>query len=61
MPAPAFLDTLPALTLRLFGPGVLQADGAVVRTHSARTFALLAYLALEPERPHARDMLVAVA
>lgn len=58
MPAPASFDTAPALALRLFGPGVLLADGVAVRTHSARTFALLAYLALEPERPHARDTLV---
>jgi DNA-binding SARP family transcriptional activator len=58
MPTPAPVDTAPALTLRLLGPGVLLADGTAVRTHSARTFALLAYLALEPERPHARDTLV---
>lgn len=45
------------LTLRLFGPGVLTADGAVVRTHSARTLALLGYLVLEPGRRHARAML----
>jgi DNA-binding SARP family transcriptional activator len=58
MPTPAPVGTAPALTLRLFGPSVLLADGTAVRTHSARTFALLAYLALEPERPHARDTLV---
>ena len=45
------------LTLRLFGPGVLAADGAVVRTHSARTLALLCFLVLEPDRPHARSTL----
>ena len=45
------------LTLRLFGPGVLTADGAVVRTHSARTLALLSYLVLEPDRPHSRTRL----
>jgi len=42
------------LSLRLFGPGVLSVGGAVVRAHSARTLALLAYLVLEPNRPHAR-------
>jgi DNA-binding SARP family transcriptional activator len=46
------------LTLRLFGPGVLTADGTVVRTHSARTFALLAFLVLEWGRPHPRVTLV---
>ncbi|MDP1647683.1 MAG: tetratricopeptide repeat protein [Rubrivivax sp.] len=46
------------LTLRLFGPGVLTADGAVVRTHSARTLALLAFLVLESDRPHLRASLV---
>ena len=46
------------LTLRLFGPGVLTADGAVVRTHSARTFALLAFLVLESGRPCPRATLV---
>lgn len=46
------------LTLRLFGPGVLTAHGAVVHTHSAKTFALLAFLALEPRRPHPRATLV---
>lgn len=45
------------LTLRLFGPGVLSARGAVVRTHSARTLALLAFLVLEPDRPHPRARL----
>jgi tetratricopeptide (TPR) repeat protein len=44
-------------TLRLFGPGVLAADGAVVRTHSARTLALLCFLVVEPNRPHARSTL----
>lgn len=46
------------LTLRLFGPGVLTADGTVVRTHSTRTFALLAFLVLESGRPHPRVTLV---
>lgn len=46
------------LTLRLFGPGILMADGAVLRTHSARTFALLAFLVLESGRPHPRATLV---
>jgi DNA-binding SARP family transcriptional activator len=46
-----------SLTLRLFGPGVLTAEGTVVRTHSARTLALLCYLVLEPDRPHSRNTL----
>jgi DNA-binding SARP family transcriptional activator/Tfp pilus assembly protein PilF len=45
------------LTLRLFGPGTLTVGASVVRTHSARTFALLAYLVVEPSRPHARSRL----
>ena len=45
------------LSLRFFGPGVLTAEGAVVRTHSARTLALLCYLLLEPDRPHSRHTL----
>jgi DNA-binding SARP family transcriptional activator/Tfp pilus assembly protein PilF len=50
-------DLMTPLTLRLFGPGVLTADGAVVRTHSARTLALLCYLVLEPDRAHSRSTL----
>ncbi|MBP6899387.1 MAG: tetratricopeptide repeat protein [Burkholderiaceae bacterium] len=49
---------MPALTLHLLGPGVLAQDGQALRTHSARTFALLAFLVLEPGRPHARSTLV---
>jgi DNA-binding SARP family transcriptional activator len=45
------------LTLRLFGPGVLASNATVVRTHSARTLALLCFLVLEPDRPHARSTL----
>ncbi len=45
------------LTLRLFGPGVLTAHGTIVRTHSARTLALLCYLILEPDRQHFRSTL----
>ena len=45
------------LTLRLLGPGVLSAEGAAVRTHSARTLALLSFLVLEPDRPHSRARL----
>lgn len=46
------------LTLRLFGPGVLTLDAAIIRTHSARTLALLAFLVLEPGRRHPRATLV---
>ena len=45
------------LTLRLFGPGTLTVGGTVVRTHSARVLALLAYLVVESDRPHARSWL----
>jgi len=45
------------LTLSLFGPGALVANRAVVRTHSARTLALLCFLVLEPDRRHARSKL----
>lgn len=47
-----------ALTLRLLGPGVLMDGATVVRTHSGRALALLAYLALESGRPHPRSTLV---
>lgn len=47
-----------ALTLRLMGPGVLIEGGTVVRTHSARTLALLAYLVVESGRRHPRAALV---
>ena len=47
-----------ALTLRLMGPGVLIAGDMVVRTHSARTLALLAYLVVESGRRHPRTALV---
>lgn len=49
---------MPPLTLRLLGPGALLVGATVVRTHSARTFALLAYLALAPGRQHPRATLV---
>ena len=45
------------LTVHLLGPGVLAVDGAIVRTHSARTLALLCFLVLEPHRPHLRSTL----
>jgi DNA-binding SARP family transcriptional activator len=47
----------PQLTVHLFGPGVLTADGAVARPHSARTLALLAYLVVEAGRRHPRAAL----
>lgn len=49
---------MPALTLRLLGPGVLLSETVVQRVHSERTFALLAYLAVESDRRHARAALV---
>lgn len=46
------------LTLQLLGPGVLMAGATVLRVHSARTIALLAYLVVEPARRHPRATLV---
>jgi DNA-binding SARP family transcriptional activator len=48
---------MPHLHLSLFGPGVLAADCIVVRTHSARTLALLSFLVIEADRPHSRTRL----
>jgi DNA-binding SARP family transcriptional activator/Tfp pilus assembly protein PilF len=48
------------LSLSLFGPGVLTLGGRAVRLHSARTLALLAYLAVEGERPHSRARLAEI-
>lgn len=48
------------LELRLLGPGRLTLDGRVVRLHSAKSLALLAFLALEADRPHARARLASL-
>ncbi|MCW5659181.1 MAG: tetratricopeptide repeat protein [Burkholderiaceae bacterium] len=48
------------LILRLLGPGELLLDGVPVRLHSAKTLALLAYLALEHPRAHGRERLAAL-
>lgn len=48
------------LQLRLLGPGELSLDGRPVRLHSERTLALLAFLALESDRPHTRARLAAL-
>jgi len=45
------------MRLHLLGPVALLHDGAVVHLHSAKTLALLAFLALEHDRPHARGTL----
>jgi len=45
------------LVLRLFGPGALLATGRPVRPHSAKAFALLAFLVFEADRAHARSRL----
>jgi DNA-binding SARP family transcriptional activator/Tfp pilus assembly protein PilF len=42
------------LSLRLFGPGALIANGQPVRVHSTKVLALLAFLAVEENRPHTR-------
>jgi len=44
-------------TIRLFGPGSLTVGSNALRTHSARTFALLAYLVVESDRAHSRSSL----
>ena len=48
------------LTVTLFGPGELALDGEMLRVHSAKTLALLAFLALEADRPHTRARLAAL-
>lgn len=48
------------LHLRLLGPGTLSLDNAPVRPHSVKALALLAFLALEPGRPHGREKLAAL-
>lgn len=45
------------LSLTLFGPGVLSLDDQIIRLHSAKTLALLAFLAIESDRPHHRARL----
>lgn len=46
-----------SLSLSLFGPARLTLGGRLVRLHSAKTLALLAFLAVETERPHSRAKL----
>lgn len=48
------------LQLHLLGPGELSLEGRPVRLHSERTLALLAFLALESDRPHTRARLAAL-
>ncbi|HMQ31168.1 MAG TPA: AAA family ATPase [Chloroflexaceae bacterium] len=48
------------LELRVLGAPELRAGGRAARLHSAKTLALLAYLALEPGRPHSRERLAAL-
>jgi DNA-binding SARP family transcriptional activator len=48
------------LSVTLFGPGELALDGAILRVHSAKTLALLAFLAIESDRPHTRARLAAL-
>jgi DNA-binding SARP family transcriptional activator len=48
------------LSVTLLGPGELALDGSVLRVHSAKTLALLAFLALEADRPHTRARLAAL-
>lgn len=51
---------MPNLSVRLLGPGVLTFDGEVIRAHSGKALALLAFLAVETDRPHARPKLAAL-
>ena len=46
------------LRVQLLGPGMLTAGATVLRVHSARTMALLAYLVVESDRRHPRSKLV---
>ena len=48
------------LTLTLLGPFTVALDGQSLNLRSARIRALLAYLALEPPRPHRREALAAL-
>lgn len=45
------------LHIALLGPGLLRTEHGPVRLRSAKTLALLAYLLLEADRPHARSRL----
>ena len=45
------------LKLHLFGPPTLIKEGRVIRAHSAKVLALLAYLVLEADRHHSREKL----
>lgn len=45
------------LKLHLFGPPTLIKEGPVIRPHSAKVLALLAYLVLESDRHHSREKL----
>ncbi len=48
------------LRVELLGPGELSLDGVPVRARSVKTLALLAHLALERDRAHARERLAAL-
>ena len=45
---------------RMFGPPSLTRDGRVIRLHSSKAMALLAYLVCEAEMPHSRERLSAL-
>jgi predicted ATPase/DNA-binding SARP family transcriptional activator len=45
------------MQFQLFGPPILKSNGQFVRLHSAKTLALLAFLVLEAEVPHSREIL----
>ncbi len=48
------------VTFRMFGPPSLTRAGRVIRLHSSKATALLAYLVCEPETPHSRERLTAL-
>jgi DNA-binding SARP family transcriptional activator len=49
--------TMANLSVRLLGPAVFALDGKTIRPHSTKAMALIAYLAIENDRPHAREKL----
>ena len=46
--------------VQLLGPGEIRQGGQMLHAHSAKVFALLAYLAVESDRAHARSRLAAL-
>ena len=53
-------DIVSSLHVQLLGPGELRRDGKLLHLHSAKVFALLAYLVIESDRAHSRTKLAAL-